>query len=735
MPGIDSFASSRKIYGLALSLFLLLFISASAQDPGQPDSMIIGNLDGSVIEVSVGGQAAIPVWVKTDDSVTFMHIPLGSDDTYIESRDGGVLYPPLSLWDDVEFRPPDFDSPDPGLTNQSLLGFAYISDPRDPENFLHTNYQWVHVADFLLEVVNDDELIGETTCLFEGESPTNDGLIWGLEDGVTQVIPAAIYPCLVLTDNVDPEFVTPEDGSEFDINQEFLFEIDVVATDDDYDNIELTALFPGFQYEFEDIEFHPGYSHKIFRWIPQENHDSSYTVMFIADDNNDGVTEISITLNVTPSLLDIPEVDVLLGSEIILPIILDNSGLTSHVGGFDILIQYDTPMACITDITRTERLSGWDYFHYTLGDSATARIVGLADVTGNGVTLQPGSGPIIDLHLEVTSNDDYLGQYAWIRFLTEDSNDNTVSDSTGYRLVHPQLDDGWLHAIDPDDVLVADINLNGIPWEISDAVLLANYLVNPEEFPLDPVQYLASDTNGDQDPGTVADLVYLLGVILGDMNPPRINYGEDISAHIAIGDAPGEGRFDVYYQSSIPAGGTLLRIDHAGAEIGNIIPVTDMRFQYVDKDGVLSVLIYDLDGRHIFPGSMLFEIEVSAGEFRPYFREIQLSDQFGNSVPAKGRIEVGLPISYNLSGAYPNPFNSSTSISFTLPVVSDVEIIVYNIMGQKVTTLEASAMLPGERSISWDGTNSGGQSVASGVYLYRLKAGEYTASSRMMLLK
>ena len=121
---------------LLLTIIMGLASSAFAQDPGQPDSMIIGNLDRSIIMTEIGQQILIPIWVKTDDSVTFMHIPLASKNTYFSSRSGGVLYPPLNLWDDVSFKAPNNNSPSQGWTNQSILGYAFTSPPRDPQNFL-----------------------------------------------------------------------------------------------------------------------------------------------------------------------------------------------------------------------------------------------------------------------------------------------------------------------------------------------------------------------------------------------------------------------------------------------------------------------------------------------------------------------------------------------------------------------------------------------------------------------
>ncbi len=94
-----------------------------------------------------------------------------------------------------------------------------------------------------------------------------------------------------------------------------------------------------------------------------------------------------------------------------------------------------------------------------------------------------------------------------------------------------------------------------------------------------------------------------------------------------------------------------------------------------------------------------------------------------------------LPKTHRLSQNYPNPFNPATVISFDLSANSDVTLSVYNALGQKVKTLVEGNLPVGEHSVTWDGTNAAGERVASGVYLYRLKADDFTDSRKMLLLK
>ena len=94
-----------------------------------------------------------------------------------------------------------------------------------------------------------------------------------------------------------------------------------------------------------------------------------------------------------------------------------------------------------------------------------------------------------------------------------------------------------------------------------------------------------------------------------------------------------------------------------------------------------------------------------------------------------------LPKDFALFQNYPNPFNLSTTISHSLPSRSHVTIIVYNIAGQQVATLVNEIKPAGSYHVDWDGRDQHGQTVASGVYLYELQAGEYADTKKMLLLK
>lgn len=94
-----------------------------------------------------------------------------------------------------------------------------------------------------------------------------------------------------------------------------------------------------------------------------------------------------------------------------------------------------------------------------------------------------------------------------------------------------------------------------------------------------------------------------------------------------------------------------------------------------------------------------------------------------------------LPLAFSLSPNYPNPFNPSTEIRYSIPRASQVSIAVYNVLGQRVTGLVDLHQKAGNYRITWDGTDSRGKSVASGIYFYRMKADQFVQSHKMILLK
>ena len=94
-----------------------------------------------------------------------------------------------------------------------------------------------------------------------------------------------------------------------------------------------------------------------------------------------------------------------------------------------------------------------------------------------------------------------------------------------------------------------------------------------------------------------------------------------------------------------------------------------------------------------------------------------------------------LPDQFQLFQNYPNPFNPSTTIRYSIPRLSDVEITIFNILGQKVRSYRIAQQPAGTYNLSWDGRNETNHSVATGMYIYRMKATEFTSVKKMLLIR
>lgn len=146
-------------------------------------------------------------------------------------------------------------------------------------------------------------------------------------------------------------------------------------------------------------------------------------------------------------------------------------------------------------------------------------------------------------------------------------------------------------------------------------------------------------------------------------------------------------------------------------------------------------------------GRLLFKVDANAvgGICLPVQQTRDVYAHFTNTVdwvaptaphkPLTISDESNIPSKFALHNNYPNPFNPVTTISFDLPEEIYTEVAVYNMMGQKVRTLHSGNMTAGSHHIFFDGVDDQNQRLGSGVYFYRVVAGEFQATKKMMLIK
>ena len=114
-----------------------------------------------------------------------------------------------------------------------------------------------------------------------------------------------------------------------------------------------------------------------------------------------------------------------------------------------------------------------------------------------------------------------------------------------------------------------------------------------------------------------------------------------------------------------------------------------------------------------------------------------LIDAMGNTwnYTASVRVSSSKPLEYALHANYPNPFNPSTTISYSLKDNQHTKLVIFNAIGQKIRTLVNEPQTAGFHMVQWDGRNSLGEQVSSGVYFYCIEAGEFKKTRRMMLIE
>ncbi len=116
-----------------------------------------------------------------------------------------------------------------------------------------------------------------------------------------------------------------------------------------------------------------------------------------------------------------------------------------------------------------------------------------------------------------------------------------------------------------------------------------------------------------------------------------------------------------------------------------------------------------------------------------YFDDLEITD-IGVATSVKNS-NLMVPANFQVFQNYPNPFNPTTTINYALPTASNVKIVIYDMLGREVRSLVNDEIAAGVHSIVWDGRNNFGGQVASGMYIYRVVAGNYSAVKKMIMLK
>jgi hypothetical protein len=328
-------------------------------------------------------------------------------------------------------------------------------------------------------------------------------------------------------------------------------------------------------------------------------------------------------------------------------------------------------------------------------------------------------------HYDYNNVSDAGGYHVWMNDGCEDAPDSALF---GTMLL--DMECGNIKVLDEHNVMIGDLNNNRHPYDVGDVVLLANHLIDPVGFPFDMRQMFASNVNGDAFQATIADLIFMINVANGTQDPLGKVAPLDVIATLAMPvDAYGD--VDVTISSDLSVGGALVSINHTGVELG--VPTANgMNIDYRDNGEVMTVMVYPTIENAAFfaPGAnVLFTVPVLT-EGTINFGDVSVSDNRGALLDARTAYDAPIPTEFSVAQNFPNPFNAKTSLSFGIPAASVVNINIYNVAGQLVESMDLGQMNAGFHSVVWDASD-----VASGIYFYKVNAGDNNETMKMTLLK
>ena len=186
-------------------------------------------------------------------------------------------------------------------------------------------------------------------------------------------------------------------------------------------------------------------------------------------------------------------------------------------------------------------------------------------------------------------------------------------------------------------------------------------------------------------------------------------------------------------ETTINAGGFLVIWADADPEQG------PLHVDFILNSGGDDIGIYDPDGSAIIEMSFSSQSEDTSYGRYP---DGAVTWQFMNPTPGMANTQelsfnnnIVMPDQYMVYQNYPNPFNPVTTLRYDLPENSLVNITVYNLLGKQIKTLINKTQDAGYKSITWDATNDYGKLVSAGIYLYRIQAGKYISTKKIVLLK
>jgi hypothetical protein len=754
---------------LILTLAMILIVGASVQ---ARDTLFvrIGTADLSDLAVGVDKWLDLAVFMTahtTDVQGADLNAPVGINNCYVDlfgaDTECFALFP-LSGWDVGFFGNfnEDYTTDGNGCTWDSY-SFTGFQDPNPPYNapaLEFTPETWIQTLSYKIHTINRPELLDSTICDAVGAGSDPVSGPWNCGDplggaGYEVIVEAA---CFWFSPNQPPVI------EEFSTNDLCTYEDASIAfdvTDPDSDPLDVTSTLGSVVLVGSDVDGDATIYHYTLNFTADEFCGqclNGEVVITATDNNNDPVTwaagNVTFIGKITASMND--SLPIWPGMTDWMPVYLDACGDCFCLGGFVFTIEYDASVLSVTEVVRGAAIAGGEYWNvnYNIDGPGTIRVTFINDLNNQtpveDICAIDPEVPLFEMAFELAAGPDYPSNFCIpICFMFdgvgEDHFDyNNVSDAGGYNVwindgcdVPPdsseygtlllEMECGNIKVLNQHNVFLGDLNGNRMAYEVGDVVLLANHLIDPIAFPFDMRQMFASDVNGDGYQASIADLIMMINIVNGTIEPGGKVAPINVIATVAMPvDAYGD--VDVTISSELSVGGALVSINHTGVELG--VPTANgMNMEYRDNGEVMTVLVYQ-DVNSFAPGSnVLFSLPVLS-EGTISFGEVSISDNRGALLDARTALDAPIPTEFSVAQNFPNPFNAKTSLSFGIPAAGVVNINIYNVAGQLVESMDLGQMNAGFHSVVWDASD-----VASGIYFYKVSAGNNNETMKMTLLK
>ncbi|MBI3873104.1 MAG: T9SS type A sorting domain-containing protein [candidate division Zixibacteria bacterium] len=535
-------------------------------------------------------------------------------------------------------------------------------------------------------------------------------------------------------------------ASPLSVNQGDLLTFNVTATDPEGDSLNLTAsnLPTGATF----IPSNPVRGRALvtgtYRWTPNFSQSGSFVVSFQARDDSNAASAIrNVTINVVEVPTDRLFTTSVEGQEpqggvpgavrVVVPI---NFSQTQNSFGVQFDLVYDPTVFTPTSLQPSDKLVGFSLYD-NLGDTPGRIRVVTFSLAGDPIAA--GSSSVLFNVVGNIVGDAAPGAYP----LTFENAWESINPDPNVSSVHLTTANGTIF-VD----FAGDANLD-TRVDIGDVVAVVGYILG--DFTFTGRQFGSADVNGDH----YLDVFDLVAIINSIFGAPPVNTIPESGAPaiISFTYAPVDGPNGTYVLSaSVPTdvAGAQFEIDYDPAQMALAVPEQvgdatglELRYRNNGRGRLVALLLYnptDPNSR-IRPGTgEILRIPLLAkmtDSPAAHLAGVKLSNTDAKPIEVAGYNAV--PRDFVLDQNYPNPFNAGTTIAFALadgasgPRSTRLEI--FNVLGQRVTTLLDEQLSAGRYERVWDGRDHSGATVASGLYFYRLTTPDHAETKKMVLLK